>query len=194
MKTDRELQLDVQDELRWEPGVNATGRGYMGQPLPGEGARILLVNEDARELLRYRTILEKLGCDVRVRSSFAKGVQCLGDQPFDLIFLDQGSSKFEGLEVLARAMEIDAELRVLVTARSYDAGCCFKAMHSGALDYLEAPLTAMQIFGLLDMFVPRRSRAQRASANRGKSCEESTARSAASQAGCRIEHYGMHLN
>ena len=27
MKTDRELQLDVLDELRWEPGVNATDIG-----------------------------------------------------------------------------------------------------------------------------------------------------------------------
>jgi len=62
-------------------------------------------------------------------------------------------------------MEIEAEPRVLVTARFYDPGCCFKAMHSGALDYLETPLTVMQIIGLLDMFVPRRGRLQRDPAN-----------------------------
>jgi len=27
MKSDRELQIDVLDELRWEPGVNATDIG-----------------------------------------------------------------------------------------------------------------------------------------------------------------------
>lgn len=74
-----------------------------------------------------------------------------------LDFLDQGSSKFESLDVLACAMDTDPELRVLVTARCYDAGCCFKAISSGALDYLEAPLTAPQISGLVDMFVPRPS-------------------------------------
>lgn len=132
-------------------------RGHGGRSLPGDGARILLVSSDAGELLRYRAILEKLGCNVRVGLSFARGMRCLADEPFDLIFLDQGSRKFEGLDVLACAMDTDPELRVLVTARCYDAGCCFKAISCGALDYLEAPLTAPQISGLVEMFVPRPS-------------------------------------
>ena len=78
-------------------------------------------------------------------------------------------------------MEIEAELSVVVTARSYDPGCCFQAMHSGALDYLETPLTAMQIVGLLDMFVPRPGRVQRTPANRVNRGEESTHRVAAAR-------------
>lgn len=151
-------------------------RDYMCRPHPV--ARILLVIRESRELIRYRTILENLGCDVRVTSSFSSGVQYVREEPFDLIFLDQGSSNFEGLKVLACAMEIDTELRVLVMALSYDSKCRFKAMHSGALDYLEAPLTAMRIIGLLDMFLPCRA----------KRCEESWTRRGPSCADCRIEY------
>jgi FixJ family two-component response regulator len=57
-------------------------------------------------------------------------------------------------------MEIDTGLRVLVMARAYDRGCCFKALHSGALDYLEAPLRAADIIALLDTFLPRAAKEQ----------------------------------
>jgi DNA-binding response OmpR family regulator len=71
--------------------------------------------------------------------------------------LDQGSRRFEGREVLARAMEVDVELRVLVLARSYARDCYLEALRSGALDYLEGPLSVAEIFALLDTFVPRRN-------------------------------------
>src|SRR5208337_1210049 len=133
------------------------------QLLSGDGARILLLSKDARDLFHYRAILQKLGCRVRASSSFAEGVQCLGREPFDLIILDQGSGRFEGRKVLAQAMEVDVELRVLVLARSYVRGCYLDAMQSGALDYLAGPLSAAEIFALLDTFIPRRSGAQRTS-------------------------------
>lgn len=129
--------------------------GWAGQP-PGKQARILLVNEDLRELAYYHAILQKLGCKVRASSSFAEGVRRLGCEPFDLIVVDQGSGGFEGQKLLAEAMEVDLELRVLVLARSYNTGCYLEAMRSGALDYLEGPLSAADIVALLDTFMPRR--------------------------------------
>ena len=105
---------------------------------------------------------------MRASSSFAEGVQCLGHEPFDLILLDQGSDRFEGQELLAQAMEVDVELRVLVLARSYERGCYLQAMQSGALDYLEGPLGAAEIIALLETFTPRRDGVRGASVNRVK--------------------------
>ncbi len=148
-------------------------RGWARQALSGDAARILLVNKDLRELVYYLAILQKLGCKVRASSSFAEGVQCLGCEPFDLIILDQGSGRFEGQEVLAQAMEVDVELRVLVLARSYNKGCHREAMRSGALDYLEGPLNTAEIIALLDTFMPCRSGAHGASLNRFKGARPS---------------------
>jgi len=141
-------------------------RQTAGSLLPGDWARILLVNKDPQDLAYYREILQKLGCQVRASSSFAEGVQCLGCEPFDLIILDQGNGRFEGQEVLAQAMEVDVELRVLVLARSYDKGCHLEAMQSGALDYLEGPLSAAEVVALLETFMPRRGGARGTSVNR----------------------------
>ena len=139
-----------------------------GKPSFGKQARVLLVNKDPSELVYYHAILQKLGCKVRASSSFTEGAQCLGCEPFELIILDQGSGRFEGQELLAQAMELDVELRVLVLARSYDKGCHLEAMRSGALDYLEGPLSAADILALLDTFMPRRRGAHAASLNRVK--------------------------
>src|SRR5580658_11011446 len=115
-------------------------RGPADEPASGDRGRILLVNTDPQDLSHYRAIFQKLGCQVRTSSSFVEGGQCRAREPFDLIIVDQGGGGFEGQAVLAQAMEVDVELRVLVLARSYDRGCYLQAMQSGALDYVEGPL------------------------------------------------------
>ncbi len=96
-----------------EMASSSHAEGWAEQPL-GRQASVLLVNEDPRELAHYRVILQRLGCKVQACSAFTEGVRCLTREPFDLIMVDQGSSGFEGHKVLAEAMEIDVELRVLV--------------------------------------------------------------------------------
>jgi len=149
--------------------------GWAGQPL-GKQASILLVIEDLRDLVYYHAILQKLGCKVRACSSFAEGVRRLGGEPFDLIMVDQGSGGFEGQKVLAEAMKVDVELRVLVLARSYNQDCYLEAMWSGALDYLEGPLSAEDVVALLDTFIPRRSGGHAASLYRFKRAKPSAER------------------
>jgi DNA-binding NtrC family response regulator len=92
-------------------------------------------------------------------------MECLGHGAFDLILLDQGSGRFEGQKLLAQAMEVDVELRVLVLARSYDQNCFLQAMQSGALDYLEGPLGVAEITALLETFIPRRDGVRGTSVN-----------------------------
>ncbi len=161
--------------VRLEMASLSQVKGWAGQPL-GKQARILLVNEDLREIAYYRAILQKLGCKVRASSSFAEGARHLGYEPFDLIMVDQGSGKFEGQKVLAQAMEVDVELRVLVLARSYNNTCYLEAMRSGALDYLEGPLSAADIVALLDTFMPRRTGGRSALLDRFKGAKPSKER------------------
>jgi DNA-binding NtrC family response regulator len=143
-------------------------RGLADELVSGDQARVLLVNKDPQDLFRYRAILQNLGCQVRASSSFVEGMECLEHGAFDLILLDQGSGRFEGQKLLAQAMEVDVELRVLVLARSYDRNCFLQAMQSGALDYLEGPLGAAEIIALLETFIPRRDGVRGNSVNRVK--------------------------
>lgn len=142
------------------------GRGLVAEPVRGDEVRVLLVNKNSEDLSYYRAILRKMRCQVRTSSSFAKGAQCLEREQYELIVLDQGSSRFEGRQLLKTAMEVDIEVPVLVLARSYDRACCEEAMQSGALDYIEGPLSEAEVVALLETYVPRRSCSPRSTSNR----------------------------
>ena len=136
------------------------------KPLHGDGARVLLVNKNHKSLSYYGAILQEMQCQVRTSSSFAKAAHYLEREHYDLIVLDQGSSRFEGRQVLMTAMEFDTEVPVLVLTRSYDRGCYEQAMQSGALDYVEGRLSDAELVAFLETFLPRRSGPPRSSANR----------------------------
>jgi len=130
---------------------------WVGRQHRGSRSRkVLLVNGEPRESGYYANILRRAGCRVRATASFTEGVRLVKREPFDLILLDQGEDGFQGRNVLAEAMEIDPERRVLVLARSYDESCYLEALQSGALEYLEGHLSAAEIMALLETFLPAR--------------------------------------
>ena len=134
------------------------GRGMVDKPGHGKGTRVLLVNKNPEDLAYYGAVLQKMQCQVRTSSSFAKGAHCLERERYDLIVLDQGSSRFEGRQVLMTAMEVDTEVPVLVLARAYDRRCYGEAMQSGALDYVEGRLSEAELVTFLETYVPWRNR------------------------------------
>ena len=102
--------------------------------------RILLVDENGRDLKYYRMILESHSFDVNVCTSFEAGVEALEKESFDFVMIDQGSIAFEGRKVVERAIQINRHLPVLVVTACIDMRCYVEAIQIGALDYLEKPL------------------------------------------------------
>jgi DNA-binding NtrC family response regulator len=104
-----------------------------GQPK----VRILLVDEDPSDVRYYYGMLRALGHEVVVSESYAEALARLEHENFDMAVVAQGSPAFEGRQVLARALEVNLELPVLIVARTLDIDCYLEAMEMGAADYLE---------------------------------------------------------
>ena len=102
--------------------------------------KLLLVEEDSRDLRYYTAILEQHGYEVNGCPSYAEGLRSLGGGSFDFIIVSQGSRAFEGRTLLERVLTIDRRTPVLVLTRCVDMGCYLEAMQMGAVDYLEKPL------------------------------------------------------
>jgi DNA-binding NtrC family response regulator len=119
--------------------------------------RLLVVDEDLDDLLRYAAFLQHQGYHVRATSSFADGVACVEREDFDLIVVSQGTPGFEGRSVLARAIEKDRHAHVVVLSRSIDMPCYLEAMQSGALDYREKPLVPSELGQLVRRYLRTRS-------------------------------------
>ncbi len=117
------------------------------------GLKLLLVDEDAKDLDYYSEVLRYLGYEVRSVDSYAEAAASLGRERFDLVLVDQGSSDFEGRSVLTRAVEVDRRVPVLVLTRAVDADCCFEALDAGAYEYVQKPLTTSEVRELVSDYV-----------------------------------------
>lgn len=107
--------------------------------------RILLVDDDAKDLLYYSAILQHEGHEVRSILSYKEGADCLDREDFDFVIVSQGSAAFEGRQVLANVLVKDRTIPTLVLSRSSDIGCYLEAMQMGAFDYREKPLAASEL-------------------------------------------------
>lgn len=107
--------------------------------------KLLLVDEEAKDLDYYTGILRYLGYEVRSVDSYSRAADLLGRERFELVIVDQGSTSFEGRSVLSRAVEVDRHVPVLVLTRTVDADCCIDALDSGAYEYVQKPLTVAEV-------------------------------------------------
>lgn len=121
--------------------------------LNGPGLRLLLVDENPKDLDYYAMVLQYLGYEVHSIDSYSKAARLLGREQFDLVIVDQGSSNFEGRSVLTRAVEVDRHVPVLVLTRNVDAGCCIDALGAGAYEYVQKPLTAAEVRDLVGEYL-----------------------------------------
>jgi len=119
--------------------------------------RLLLVDEDIEDLRFYSAVLQHQGYEVRSTPSFKDGEAWAGGEDFDLILVSQGSSKFEGRSVLARAIEKDRHTPVVVLSRAIDMPCYIEAMQTGALDYMQKPLLPSEIGLLVSKYLRART-------------------------------------
>ncbi len=107
--------------------------------------RILLVDEDPRDRDHYRRMLQDSGFEVRTCADFTEGAKLLGTAPFDCIVVDQGGPDFKGRLVLEHSVTRNRYRPVVILSRYHDVGCYLEAMQLGAVDYLEKPLSALEI-------------------------------------------------
>jgi CheY-like chemotaxis protein len=118
--------------------LNVVGRQAKRRPASLR-RRVLLVDDDLEDLVRYSEVLRCPGYDVRSSTSYREGEAWLEQQTFDLVVVAQGSSNFEGHAVLERAIERNRHAPVLVLTRYVEVPCYLEAMQLGALDYIEKP-------------------------------------------------------
>jgi response regulator RpfG family c-di-GMP phosphodiesterase len=115
------------------------------QPQTAANLRFLLVDEDRNDLMHYRTLLEKQGYRVCASDSYEGAVRCLEDESFDCILVGQGTCAFEGRCVVKQALDLDRRRPVVVLSSCVDMNCYLEAMQLGAADYLEKPISPVEM-------------------------------------------------
>lgn len=118
--------------------------------------KVLLVDDDARNVFALVTALEKKGMIVRVAENGKRAIDILqGNDDFDLVFLDIMMPVMDGYEAM-KAIRQDLNMVnlpiIALTAKAMK-GERSKCMEAGASDYIMKPLNIEQLFSLMRVWL-----------------------------------------
>lgn len=124
-----------------EPTSQSAGSGDGRAELAGR--KVLLIDDDARNVLAIAGILELNGMSVRHASNGRKGIdELLADPEVDLILMDVMMPEMDGYATTAAIREMPRFDRlpiIMVTAKAM-AGDREKSLSSGASDHVTKPV------------------------------------------------------
>src|SRR5438552_3163845 len=112
----------------------------------GEPNRILVVDDEPRQLEILKTILEREGYDVEVAASAESAVALLRDNPAEVILTDLKLPGRDGIDLLEEASRLAPQSSVIIMTAHGTIDTAVEAMKKGAFDYLTKPLVRDTVF------------------------------------------------
>ncbi|MFU8812608.1 MAG: response regulator [Balneolaceae bacterium] len=107
--------------------------------------RILWADDEIDQLKAHIIFLEKKGFEVVPVSNGEDAVSLVGEQGFDLVFLDEQMPGMDGLATLEKIQEISSNLPVIMITKSEEESIMEDAIGSKISDYLIKPVNPNQI-------------------------------------------------
>jgi DNA-binding NtrC family response regulator len=114
------------------------------QPSSAPRGHALLVDEDAKDLKQFTTLMRLLGYSVQAFMNYREAEGCLEHEHFDFVIVSQISPAFETRHLVEFVLARDRDTPLVVLSRFLQMRCYLEAMRLGAVDYLEKPLTTSE--------------------------------------------------
>lgn len=108
-------------------------------------AKILWVDDEIQLLKPHILFLEKKNYEVTPCTNGADAVQIVGEEQFDIVFLDENMPGLSGLETLSQIKEKLPNLPVIMITKSEEEYIMEEAIGSKIADYLIKPVNPNQI-------------------------------------------------
>ncbi|MFZ6045237.1 response regulator [Pseudomonas sp. CR3202] len=126
------------------------------QPQPGavvdplEGSRVLLVDDDVRNIYALSALLDETGMKVTAARDGLEAIDCFQREPFDLILMDMAMPNMDGYTA-TRVLKQEHGCGIPIIALTAHAmkGDREKCITAGADDYLAKPVTRQELLDML---------------------------------------------
>ena len=120
--------------------------------------RILIVDDESTIRLALSRFLRTRGFEVEVAESGAAALECLARDRFALMLCDLRMPGISGLDIVPRALALDADLGIIILTAVNDATSATEALSSGAFDYLTKPVELPDLQAAVERAMMRRVR------------------------------------
>lgn len=115
--------------------------------------KALIFDENVEELALYSKPFEHEGIEVHKCASIESAMRCVEREQFDLALVDQVSPAFEGRRVIRHLVRYNWPMPFIVMAGYKNTQCFRQALELGAAEYLEKPISAAKMNGIIQQFV-----------------------------------------
>ncbi|AYF90209.1 response regulator [Pseudomonas sp. JS3066] len=117
---------------------------------PLEGSRVLLVDDDVRNIYALSALLDEAGLKVTAARDGLEAIECFQREPFDLILMDMAMPNMDGYTA-TRVLKQEHGCAIPIIALTAHAmkGDREKCITAGADDYLAKPVSRQEVLDML---------------------------------------------
>ena len=109
--------------------------------------RILVIDEEADMRQAYKSVLEKLDCQVDMAIDGLEGLDRFMNKIYDVVITEFNLDKIDGLQMLEHFQQIDSKVPVIFSSGLADEAVIDEVMAGGASDFLQKPANLDQLLG-----------------------------------------------
>jgi len=117
---------------------------------PEEALRVLIIDDDELLAETLAESLERRGHNCTICCSGRAGLARLEAEVFDIVLTDLKMAEVDGLEVVRRCKQLQAETEVFVITGYGDVRTAVEAMKLGAAHYLQKPIDLAELRAVVD--------------------------------------------
>ena len=128
----------------------------MTTPRPGEGIRVLIIDDERAHAQVVAETLERQGYECVVATSGLAGARQLEQDEFDVVLTDLRMAEVDGMEILKKARQAQPDAEVLVITGHGDVKTAVEAIKQGASNYLTKPLDMAELRVLVEKAAQKR--------------------------------------
>jgi two-component system, chemotaxis family, sensor kinase CheA len=119
-----------------------------------QGKRILLVDDDARNVFALKSVLQKKGFEIVEANTGQEAIDCLHRESanyFDIVLMDIMMPEMDGYEAMRRirAHETLTEIPVIALTAKAMKGDREKCIEAGATDYVSKPIDLDHLLSMM---------------------------------------------
>ena len=122
-----------------------------------QDARILIMDDEARERSRIDSFLKQKGYEVTALASVAAAIEAMKRERFDVFITDCNIPGVDALRTSDEARKINPDMAVIIMTSFGTIETAVKAIKAGAYDYLPKPIDLEQLVVLIGRISERQS-------------------------------------
>jgi len=119
--------------------------------------RVLIAEDDSRLLTQLDTLLQQHGYSVDLADNGEHALYQLNEYPYDVVVIDIGLPKLDGLEVIRKARQMDIRYPILILTARDRWQEKVEGLDAGADDYLTKPFHNEELLARVKALIRRAS-------------------------------------